>query len=148
MASCGSQKEPVTVGREVQVKDSVVVTERTEVVFDTITIPEDSATIKALIRTLDERPRTVSSNNGRASVTLSRKRDTIYATANCELEERIVELENIMTEILHTKQRTEVITREVEVEYVPWYYRTLAWLGGIVLLILGISLGIKRLNPF
>lgn len=147
LASCGSKKIAPTLERTV--KDSVHVTTRTEITYDTIQIPADSATIKALFKKLNERPQTVRSENGRASVTLSRKLDTIYATANCALEDRIFALENKITELTRVKQEHQIITLPpVEVPFTPWYKNILAWIGGLVLAAAGITTLIKYIIPW
>lgn len=143
LSSCGSQK-PLVIGKDKIVKDSVIVTRSYETVYDTIKIAADSASVKKDLDELTERPVTVKSKSGRSSVTLSRKGNEIIATSYCEeLEEKIAKQKELI-EIQRERIEQLTTTQQVEVKYVPWY-----WKAGMFLLIaLNILQFFKSKIPF
>lgn len=145
LASCGSQK-PVVIGTESTVKDSVIVTRTFETYVDTITVASDSSKITARLQDLNETPVVVKSNSGRSIVSLSRKGNDITATSNCEQLEQEIELQR---ELINTqKERIETlkITQQIDVPYVPWYWKLglgASLLMNLILLIAVVLLFIK-----
>ncbi|MBK5213632.1 MAG: hypothetical protein JJE55_08240 [Flavobacteriaceae bacterium] len=97
----------------------------------TITIPGDVSYISLPISEITENP--VKKSSGRSTATVSRSGDNIQVQCECaEFKQTISYLE---TEITHLREIIDLQKQisTVPVQFVPWYIKTLAWIGGAAL---------------
>ena len=109
-----------------------------------ITIPGDVSYITVPIKDVNETP--VTKTSGRSTATVKRTGDMLEIVCECaEFKQKIEYLE---TEITHLQKIIE-LQKELKTEpypYVPWYYKILAWIGGIALVLCGGLLAFKLLK--
>lgn len=95
---------------------------------------------------LTEEP--VVKRNGGASVELFKRNDSIYARALCDsLELKLKLQDSIISTYRQVKTDTTITLPPVEVKYIPWYIKALAWIGGIAVLFLAIKFAYNFYKP-
>ena len=141
-ASCGGQKT-ASVEQHTTVKDSTVVTFKP--VDTIITVPEEKVRIEVPVSELNEVP--LVKKGERTTLSISMIGEVLSAECKAEqLERKIQLMEKTIARLRSTTtDRTETIIQEVK--YVPWYIKTLAWIGGITLLVFGIRFAYNFYKP-
>lgn len=137
LTSCGGQKRPIV--NTVSTIDSTYTVKETRKRDTIISVPFYKIGVSALVKDLNEKP--VVKTDGRASVSLRKVNDTIYADAICDsLELEIELLEETITTLRERRTDTIKTLPPVEVKYIPWYIEILAWAGGLLFIFLGYKL--------
>ena len=144
--SCRSAKPTV------ETTESVVDTTTTSIRYikqvDTIRIAGDTVKIIVPIASLTGKPIIKTSPTGRSKAIISKVNDNIEVECQCAEEQKIIETQNTVIETL-TKRLETKATTVTKTEYkTPWYSKALNVVGIIALLIVLITLGIRRLKPF
>src|SRR5690554_3357688 len=127
------------------VTDSTVTEVRYQKRDTTIIIPGDTTRISLPYHEITKEP--IRRTNGRTTATISKDGDKVNVECiSEELQQRIELFDKIINQLRTIKESESTIT-EVPVEFVPWHIKTLAWIGGIALGVIIVSLGIKFLKP-
>jgi len=147
LAGCCKQQYPPAGSYE---KDSTY-TERFSVPRDTvIKIPGDSVSIAlpAVILNADSIPfKPVVKRSGRATLTVKVNKDKVL-NIGCNCDSAAIAAKVLDTYIQTHRQQTKTVTITLPPEkYIPLFVKTLAWTGGIFLLLLAVAtfLKIKKL---
>lgn len=117
--------------------------------LDTFTVSADSLKINVPIADLSEVPIIKRSKSGRSTGSVRRVNNNIEVECFTDKYEKIIETQNKLIETLI--KLTEVKrTKETITEFkTPWYFKALAAVGALALLVLGGGFVIKRyLKPF
>lgn len=144
LGGCKSVQSPRETTTET-VKDSTVTTVRYVEKDTLITVPGDTLKFSLPIYELSETP--IERSTGRTTARISLKDDQL--TVECLTEElrKMITYQNSIIETLREINRNKEKTVEVPVEFVPWYTKTLAWIGGISLALIVGLLAFKFLKP-
>ena len=138
--SCGSRKNLGT-DRTRTIKDSVRISTQYQVKDTIVTIPADSATLRALFSELSETP--ITQKNGNITASLSRQGDHVIANCNTEAQDIEIEYLNKIIEIQRERETRDKETIRIPVKYIPKVIKTLAWIGGIVIALFIVSIILK-----
>ena len=127
------------------VKDSTVTTVRFVEKDTLITVPGDTLTFSVPFYELSETP--IERTNGRTTARISRGNGQVTVECLTEKYEQLISYQNEIIETLRQINRNKEETIEVPVKFVPWYIKTLAWIGGLFLLLVFVQLLIKKFKP-
>lgn len=142
IVSCG--RRPIT--NLVSTIDSTHVERKVNIRDTIINLPFYKVGVSVAEKDLTETPLT--KTNGNAKVELYKKDEIIYANATCDSLELQLKLKDSIISTFRDRKTDTVISLPPEqVKYVPWYIKTLAWIGGIALLILGIKVALFIYKP-
>lgn len=116
--------------------------------IDTIKIASDVVKIHIPLKKLGETPISKTSDNGRATATISKKNENLEVICECAEETRIIETQNKIIETLTEKLETVDNTVTI-IEYkTPWYAKALATIGIATIIVVIFGLGTRYLKPF
>jgi hypothetical protein len=101
--------------------------------------------LKSLISELSQEP--ISKTSGRSTVSLQRIGNEITAECNTEAFEVEIAYQNKIIEIYRRQEITDRETIRIPVKYIPKLIKVLAWIGGIVLILIIIRIILKIKNP-
>jgi len=136
-----SCKPTEIVTKEVQVKDSVSV-KTTLMPRDTIvTISADSISINIPISDITEKPIVKKSKRVRTSI--KRVGNSIETKCNADELEKQIAIKDKLIETYRSKKTQEQTTVTIPVRYTPKHIQLLAWVGGVVILLLGFGIVLK-----
>lgn len=140
LSSCG--RKPLCTEVHTVVKDSTFTTVTFKPIDTIIRIPKDSVRIQTLVSELTPIPLVKNSANGLKAVV---KREGDQILFDCIADSLQAEIQLLQKEIENFRSvKTQTIkTQEIPVKYVPWYTKTLAWIGGLLLGSLGLYLILK-----
>lgn len=128
------------------IKDSTVTTVRYVKQDTLITVPGDTLRFKVPIYALSETP--IERTNGRTTARASLRDGNLTIECLTEEYEQLITYQNEIIETLRQIDRSKQETIEVEVKFVPWWVKTMAWIGGIALLLIAGKLIFKSIKPF
>lgn len=115
--------------------------------IDTIKIASDVVKIHIPLKKLGETPISKTSDNGRATATISKKNEDLEVICECAEELRIIETQNKIIETLTEKLETVDNTVTI-IEYkTPWYAKALSTIGIATIIVVIFGLGSKYLKP-
>lgn len=141
---CCASRRPIT--NTVNTLDSTHVKQSIRVRDTLVKLPFYKVEVGAAITDLSDKP--LKNSNGNASVNLWKKNDSIFASAVCDSLELQLQLRDSIIDTYRERSVDSTITLPpVEVKYTPWYTKTLAWIGGIWLLVFGIRTALKFYKP-
>ena len=127
------------------VKDSTVTTVRYVMKDTIIRIPGDSIKFTVPYYTLSEIP--IERKAGRATARISAQDENITVECLVEEYEKVITYQNEIIETLREINRNKQTTIKEPVPFVPWYTKTLAWIGGVATVLIIGSIAFKFLKP-
>lgn len=145
LVGCKSNRPTVEKSRIVKDSTSTVIR---IVPRDTIVpVPGDSVRVQVPLKDLGIVPVTGISKSGNLKASVSRVNDQIIV--DCDVKELELKLQLLDKEIqiLKSKLITEAERIEVPVKFVPWWVKTLAWAGGILIALIVLKLILKSIKP-
>ena len=143
LLGCGSKR---MITNKVSTLDSTHVETSIQLRDTIIQVPFYKVAVSSLQDKLTETP--IKKTHGNASVELYKKNETIFASASCDSLELEIQLKDKLIETYRELIKdTQTTLPPVEVKYIPWIIKILAWIGGIALLILGIKVALFIYKP-
>lgn len=130
-AGCKSHKP--TVSERIVIKDSISSVSRIIPRDTLITVPKDSIKVSVKLSRLTEKPQDFISKSGKNKAKISLTGDDLEV--ECIFEELKLQIKLLDKELQVEKYKFENSQKvtEVPIPYIPWYVKTLAWIGGIFL---------------
>lgn len=128
------------------VKDSTVTTVRYVEKDTLITVPGDTLKFSVPFYQLSETP--IKRTNGRTTARVSLKEDQLTVECLTDQYEQLITYQNEIIETLREINRNKQETIEVPVKFVPWFTKTLSWIGGIALAFGAGLVILKFIKPF
>ena len=133
---CGS-KRPIV--NTVNTFDSTYVEKFVKIRDTIVKIPSSKVGVVADAKDLNEEP--IKRSNGNSTVELYKKNDSIFANASCDSLELQLKLKDSLISTYRLRETDTTITLPpVEIKYIPWLIKILAWIGGLSLLYFGFRL--------
>lgn len=130
---CGS-KRPIV--NTVNTLDSTSVERMVRLRDTIIKIPSSKVGVSAHVNDLNDEP--IRRSIGNSTVELYKKNDSIFANATCDSLELKLQLQDSLINTYRLRETDTTITLPpVEVKYIPWFIKILAWIGGLSLLYFG-----------
>ena len=143
LLGCGSKR---MITNTVSTLDSTYVKSSVKLRDTIIQVPFYKVAVSSLQDKLTEKP--IKRTQGNASVELYKKNETIFASASCDSLELELQLrDRIISTFRERSTDTQTTLPQIEVKYIPWIIKMLAWIGGIALLILGIKVALFIYKP-
>lgn len=126
--------------------DSTTTTIKYVTKIDTVYVPGDSVRVYVPMADLSATPITASSKSGRVTASVAKQNSTL--AIDCHIEEfvQLIESQNTIIDTLKKQKRTVTVTETVS--YTPWYYKSLALVGGIFMLFMILGVVKTFLKPF
>lgn len=146
LAACGTSKSRVAKQITTTVKDSTVTEVRYHHRDTVITIPGDTLKFTVPVTEITRQGQTFTQGHQTVKISSDDLGNISVECINAAME-RIIELEDKIISTLRTIESNTQETIIVPEPYTPWYTKALAWLGGIMLLLMGIAILTKTIKP-
>jgi len=145
LASCRSAK--ITTQETITVRDTtttvVTVTPRDTL----IKIPGDAVKFRVLLADLTEKKLSKKSPSGRTEASVFVMDEELFVDCKTDSLEQVIQLQEKTITTLRNRLEQKDTVVEVPVKFVPWYIKTLAWIGGALLLLGACYIAIMILKP-
>jgi hypothetical protein len=145
LAACGTSKSRVAKHINTTVKDSTVTEVRYQKRDTLITIPGDTLKFKIPVTEITREGQTFTQGRQTVKISSDELGNISIECINAAMD-RIIELEDKIISTLRTIESNTKETIIVPEPYTPWYTKALAWIGGVMLLLMGIGFITKTIK--